>query len=270
MSVQNPLEIPELIGLVGTYLAGNDLARCAQVSKRWRDLFLPHRWRVVSVGSRIPLYPPVYTGFGPHSDDIYQHRHLIHDLSLVGLPGIAKFKYPVLRKLTIDDREASRYNYSRQDIFLELTEMFPLVVDLNIMFIKLSSPSWLTLSAHQHLTKLRHMDLWYRRSNVLGSVQEAEKPQSAPRYHRRWGHPISNGIRPSPLPVNGMTSLGIRGQLDLILRCPNLEDVEWIGTRFLGHLNNVVHVLKSGYIPPKQRWPPLNMLTIHQGFRRQM
>ncbi|ORY95980.1 hypothetical protein BCR41DRAFT_365071 [Lobosporangium transversale] len=48
----NPLEIPELISLVGGYLSRNDLCSCIRVSKLFHDTLIKYVWRRITVGCR--------------------------------------------------------------------------------------------------------------------------------------------------------------------------------------------------------------------------
>ncbi|KAF9359097.1 hypothetical protein BGX34_008543 [Mortierella sp. NVP85] len=228
MSYTNPLEIPEITGLVASYLEGKDLAHCVQVSKKWRDLLLPYRWKTVNVGAVLTTYPSRQyprRRFGPHPSDIYRHRHLIHDLTLTGeTNGLENCNYPNLRKLDLSLLGAEDFE---RELFLELTEPFPSLVSLCLQSLKLASPSWLSLSAHPRVTELILCDM---------AVKAADEPLFWVLCERLetlsfFTVIFDNGTIPAEgmfdrlrvLDVSEVENIALSAQMDLILRCPNLK-----------------------------------------------
>ncbi|KAF9359098.1 hypothetical protein BGX34_008544 [Mortierella sp. NVP85] len=240
MTPESPVGIPEITGMVASYLKGKDLSSCLRVSKGWRNSFLPYRWGVISVGTKpskyssIPRDSPRYR-FGPHPTDIYRYRHLIHNLSLYGdTAGLDKYHYPNVRELTID------YDYDAEDsereVFLELTEMFPSLVHLNIHLVTLNSPSWLALSVHPNISCLTLLDVEIEETDVarlwtvctrltalrlqLVTVDSSLIPDGAV-FNRLGGIDIEN-----------KDVLDTQDNLDLILRCPNLRYLLWLENHY--------------------------------------
>jgi len=271
MSYGNPLEIPEIVGLVALYLREKDLARCVQVSKKWRDLLLPYRWRTVEAGSlpssSYSIRKSPRHRLGSHPSDIYRHRHLIHDLTLRGdTAGLENFNYPNLRNLTIDIGFDA--GDPERDVFLEPTEMFPSLINLNLMGgVKLASPTWLALSAHLCVTNL----------SLTGGVIKAT---DSPIF---WGMcgileslildgvSFNNGAIPAgtvldrlhQLRITAPKNLNMSDQLGLILRCPNLKELNWeCHPDSRNHHSN----LDMDRIP-KGYWHCLQELAIHHYFR---
>jgi len=266
---ENPLEIPEITGLVASYLEENDLASCVQVSKKWRDILLPHRWRVISAGSKpsnhsTGLQDRSRCRFGPHASDIYRHRHLIHVLSLIGdTAGLENYNYPILRKLTVDYRIGAED--SEREVFLELTEMFPSLARLALRGITLTPPSWLALSAHPRITSLSMEVLQIKITDIPIFWEVCKKLE---RLVLRTVA-IDDGTIPAgavfdrlhtlSLAACDIGVLGIRDQLQLILRCPNLE-----GLHLYDYSENIDEDTES---IPRECWPHLKRMYVNARLR---
>jgi hypothetical protein len=98
--------------------------------------------------------PPEY--FGPELDAIRKHRHLIHELSLIReLTRFSEDRYPNLRKLTVNFDGVRQE--SKQIVSLNLTVMFPSLVELTLVSVEVAPASWVALAAHPHVKTLR---LW--------------------------------------------------------------------------------------------------------------
>lgn len=259
MPRENPLEIPEIALLVASHLKNKDLTSCLLVSKGWQGSFLPHRWRVIKAGSEEVFSRP---WFGPCPLDIHRHRHLIYNLSLYGDPcGLRGFQFSNLRRLTLN------CIFSAQDleksILLDLTEMFPLLVGLSLECVKTVATSWLTLSTHCHLRFLKLYRIEVKGVDVPKFWRACVNLESL-----ELGR-VSIGCKsiPADMVFDRMRKLWVweitepdeAAQLDLILRCPRLEDLYWsVGNEDdadpLPRL--ITHPIPSGH------WPHLDRLTI--------
>jgi hypothetical protein len=271
MTPESPVEIPEITGMVASYLEEKDLSSCLRVSKGWRTTFLPHRWRVIRVGTKsskyssIPRDSPRYR-FGPHPTDIYRYRHLIFDLSLYGdTAGLDKYHYSNVRKLTIN------YEYGAEDsereVFLELTEMFPLLTHLSIQMVELTSPSWLALSVHPYITTLSLCNIEIKETDV------AKFCTVCTRLTVLSMHTVDVGNRliPDGAVFNSLGALDIKddvldteNKLDLILRCPNLQYLSWLDYTSLE--DNVPPSLSPDCIQ-RGCWPHLQCVDISLPFQ---
>jgi hypothetical protein len=267
MSHENPLEIPEIVGLVASHLEGKDLARCVQVSKKWRDLLLPYRWRTVRAGSwplNIPQ-PFPRRRIGPHPSDLYRHRHLIHDLSLSGdTAGLENYNYPNLRKLSIDVTICAED--PEREVFLELVEMFPSLVELQLHATKLASSSWVALSMHPSITSLRLSEGVIKAMDEPLFWEVCQRLESLSLFMVTF----NNGAIPAgavldrlhQLNFTAVGNLAISDQLDLILRCPNLKVLKWHGSG-IGDFNEQLNT----DLIPKGYWHCLQELMIGHYFR---
>ncbi|KAF9346075.1 hypothetical protein BGX34_004204, partial [Mortierella sp. NVP85] len=236
--------LPEIAGLVATYLRKRDVVRCVQVSKSWRDVFLPHRWRVIVADFR--------RSYGPHANCLYDHRHLIHELSYSGdLSELEGHDYPFVRKLAIRDQaRAPKHSFN-------LTEMFPLLVDLHIRESYVAASTWSTLSAHPHIARLRlcgitiGRDFWkactqLEMLTLIGVTINGVIPTSVfDRLHTLDIHHVMN----SDGDVDG------DDQLDLIRRFSNLETLNWQADR--SDSDEVLDLYGT-----KGSWPSLRSLSI--------
>jgi hypothetical protein len=263
MLPESPLEIPEITRLVASYLDGKDLARCVQVSKKWRHLFLFHRWRVVRVGSK---HPSTRSGsshcrIGPHPSGIYHHRHLIQELSLFGdTAGLEKYNYPILGKLTVDYQIGAED--PEREVFLELTDMFPSLIYLAVLRIKLTPPSWSALSAHPRIMclSLCNMEIKVTDAPQFWEVCKKLEGLTLTDVAIRGGT-ISTGVVFNRLNILEITThhgevANTQDQLDLILRCPSLVHMFWCDSRTIGadkHPNINTNCIPKGWWPHLQR-----------------
>ncbi|KAF9349490.1 hypothetical protein BGX34_001764 [Mortierella sp. NVP85] len=231
MSPENPLEIPEIASIVASSLSSNDLANCLRISRKWLALFLPHRWKSIRVGSTrsIAGAGKSFLRIGPHPADLHRHRHLIQSLTMLGdLAGLDKYNYPNLRHLVV--------NYSGAEdptrtIFLDLDEMFPQVMTLELTYVMIEAATWMTLSNHSHITTLK---LWgsFITSNAASGFWRA--CTNLEYLELKWitieGGTVPHDVmflRLTKLTLWGMFGMDKAEQLSLIFHCPTLKDFQW-------------------------------------------
>ncbi|KAG0006472.1 hypothetical protein BGZ65_007555 [Modicella reniformis] len=233
MPLETPLEIPEIMLLVASCLRDEELAQCLRVSRTWRDLFRPLRWREVRVGHKFREPPFNSSGdyprcFGPRPVDIYHHRDLILDLTLFGdTAGLDKYNYPNLHKLAIDYTCGT--GDSEQKVDLALTEMFPSLIDLRFEKVPVGVTSWITLFAHHHIRILTLC-------NILVNTDDAPTfwKACAKLENLEMDRVIIQGGRiPADMMFDRMRTLYVweakemdeTSLIDLALRCPKLEEL---------------------------------------------
>lgn len=256
MALVTPLEISEIMDKIASYLDNKTLARCARVSKFWHTIFLPRIWRVVFRGIEYNSLYRTYEFFGPPlQEDIYKHRHLIHDLYLFGeLAELDKFHYPNLRDLQIDLEVLS--SHSNIELSANLSEMAPLLVTLYLGSIQVASTVWESLPALSHITELILHEirieaddtpwLWetYRKLKSLELDSVTIKGRGAPKdivFDRLLN-----------LELREIYEMNKEDQLRLIFQSPNLQSLNWDCT---------LSCLKDR-ITQKNRWPNLRKLHI--------
>ncbi|KAG0204696.1 hypothetical protein BGX31_003129, partial [Mortierella sp. GBA43] len=263
MPSENPLGIPEVAGIVASFLEDKDLATCVQVSKSWRQLFLPHRWRVVKAGLNIRDFQKRRTNFrvGPHPADIHRHRHLIHHLSLLGDSlGLDKFHYPNLRKLTVD--HLSAVADKEREVFLEFTDMFPCLNEVVLMSVKMAPGSWTTLSGHSHIKTLELDSMCIEAAHSHSFWEVCSKLESLKldtvTFKGNWAPMDAIFDRLHTLDIFNFNTLDRKAEFRLILQCPTLKELKWRG---FDEESDGSTVRFNGAIPHKH-WSHLHRLLI--------
>ncbi|KAK3819595.1 MAG: hypothetical protein J3Q66DRAFT_335008 [Benniella sp.] len=262
MLPENPLEVPEIIGLVASYLKGKHLARCVQVSKGWRDLFLPYRWRTIRVGAKPTNYSHASRLLlGPRPKDIYSHRHLIHYLWISGKTnGLDKHHFPNLRKLTLKTDKVPQ----------KLAKIFPSLVELFLIGPNMASNSWLAVMAHPSMTELTLC------TQVIKAIDAPSFWAVCGRLDILSLSMITFGTGTIPalagtvfdrlrrLEFEDQGNSDTSNQQELILRCPNLEELRWMD--IISEFNNEHLTLDTERIR-EGHWHRLQELIIWQHFQ---
>jgi len=258
MPPENPLHIPEIMSMVATYLEGSDLARCLRVSKSWRHVFLPHRWRVIK------RVVDKYRHFGPSRDALYKHRHLVQDLTMHTMyeQHTEFMHHPNLRRLDIDLFVIDSDVYdNRETIRWDLTEKYPLLDHLSISNVDVNPTLCRALSEHPSLKSLYLYNSEMKRNNrtvfweacrnleglEMRSIDYKDRSMSVPKdavFNRMRTLKIKDAYRRFP-PLE---------LLDLVFHCPRLESFEWdlvIPFKIRIMINHPIQ---------KDHWPLLNEL----------
>jgi len=108
MQPLNPLEMPVILDVIASHLPDNDLARCLRVSKRWRDIFLRHRWRYMC---RVFEKAGRNDYWRPHPQNLYNHCHLVQDLRM----GLTVYWYYLCDHPNLRNLQISCYDNSQKD-----------------------------------------------------------------------------------------------------------------------------------------------------------
>ncbi|KAG0246565.1 hypothetical protein BGX31_001017 [Mortierella sp. GBA43] len=258
----HPLEIPEILRLIASYVMYQDLPSCLCVSKAWKHSFLPFRWRVIKAAymNTRPI--------GPREVDIIHHRHFIVELTLCGDPaGLDKCNYPNLQRLTIDRNSNAIYPVAQRvvrdpiddqtrTIDLDFTEIFPSLITLKLTGVGVSALSWSTLSAHLHLRKLNLHYIEVEANDMpsfWGTCAHLETLELI-----RVSISDTEEDIPSSAVFDRMRRLFVLGNQYpyLTLRCPNLNDLYW------GSAWTSLAPTSIDRSVPKGAWPRLTRLTI--------
>ncbi|KAF9363057.1 hypothetical protein BGX34_005004 [Mortierella sp. NVP85] len=255
MPPKNPLEIPEITDQVASLLQCNDLARCVRVSKNWRDIFLPHRWRTVRVGFEDYRNRTGY--FGPKEDDAYNHRYLIQDLCLMGVfAGLVGHDYPNLRRLWISRGDA------KNALSLDLIKMSPFLVHLDMAAVKVAPTFWEALSSLSHIRSLYLYDFKMDADSAPRFWQACKQLENL----EMMNVTLDRGA-PRDMEFNRLRTLSMMmtfvldeaEQLSLALQSPNLETFEWD----IGPFTNIRERTLIHHPIQSNHWRRLNKL--HMG-----
>lgn len=263
----NPLEMPEVVGIVASYLKGEDLARCVRVSKSWHTLYMPYRWRTIEAGVKVDSKFHGALGFpcyrlGPHPTYIYHHRHLIRELLLQGdSAGLDKYRYPQMRKLTIDFMWGTD-GYDRE-VFLEFKDMFPSLDELELRSVKVQGASWLRLLGHSHITTVRLSSMEIKAADtpafwrVCSNLECLELREVS--IQGGWTSTDMTFARLRNLTLVFVGPQDCEKELRLILQCPELRGLLWSSD----YMDDHPSILTRNPILSNHHWPHLNQLTIY-------
>ena len=233
MLPKHPLEIPEITVHVTSYLCDKDLTSCVRVSKSWRDMFIPHRWRVVRKLHKWSDGLGSFSDFGPDAEAHYKHRHFVQDLYLHDLFHDGDVcTHPILRNLDIDFGPHNSWRLNGRSFDWDLTTVSPLLQHLSLTNVNMEPQSCQRLSEHPHL---RSMVL--QRSDVMtDGVQEfweaCKNLESLSMEEVRFTgnrSPIPTDTvfaRMRTLIMKDVRNLGHSQQMSLVFQCPVLESFE--------------------------------------------
>ncbi|KAK3819886.1 MAG: hypothetical protein J3Q66DRAFT_163784 [Benniella sp.] len=228
----NPLDIPEILLCVASYLKPEDIARYLSVSKFWYNALLPLRWRTVRVVSRPyhSRFRRYMDHFGPRSDILRRHQHLILDLTIVpDRSKIDPWTYSNLKTLTLG--HPSKPISEKPVLSLDLKEMFPSVAELNLNSFRVFQETWLSLSTHSHITTLSLYDIRVRATHgpVFWRLCAKLENLALERANIEVETTSENAMfdRMRQLKLVDVEGLKAESQLDLIIRCPNLKGLHW-------------------------------------------
>jgi len=219
----NPMEIPEIVAQVISYLGRDGLTKCVRVSKGWRDMCLPYIWRKINV----------YKDYrnNPSPQDLYPHRHLVHNLSLNGgeLFELGTFVYPNLRSLKINDYQ-ERSRGPVETVSVDLAKTCPLLAHLEIVGYIVTTTTWMTLSALPHIKSLDLAQVRVKAIDASWFWKVCESLEDL-----RMSESSIEGTIPQDLVFNRLRELYMSSnngvdeevQMDLVYRSAMLESLEW-------------------------------------------
>ncbi|KAF9355238.1 hypothetical protein BGX34_010569, partial [Mortierella sp. NVP85] len=257
MPCENPLEIPEIVGMVASYLRGIDLARCLRVSKSWRDIFLPHRWRAIE--RRVDLFGY----YGPTEGALYKYQHLVQDLVVYG-SSRAYLPHPNLRKLRMIvnlDIEKDRIG-TGGTIHWGLTEKYPLLDYLSLSSVNVDRPLCREILEHPNIRTLS-LGSAVITEDILTVFWEACRNLEC-LLISTVNFKSESTLMPKDIVFGRMRRLvlsyveaqSLLEQLDPVFHCPMLEKLEWEPPNALNVWMNINHPVQ------RDSWPQLNELRI--------
>ncbi|KAF9347743.1 hypothetical protein BGX34_002916 [Mortierella sp. NVP85] len=260
MPSDNPLEIPEIQDIVASFLDENDLVCCLCVSKSWREIFLPHRWRRIAI--TFEEENDVYEYIAPEQEVVYNHRYLVQELTINGPPRADDMcTHPNLRSLEIDCYMYGRdeiYNY-RRTIDWDLTEKSPLLRRLSLQCVIVESQLCQRLSEHPRLRSLSLRNAEIKGNAPLGFLEACKNLESLSlsNIHFEGLEPIPDDMvfeRMRRLDLDGDKTIFSRG-LSMVSHCPSLESIQWKTSAFVTRIS-IHHPVQ------KNLWPEIDDLTI--------
>ncbi|KAK3810172.1 MAG: hypothetical protein J3Q66DRAFT_391321 [Benniella sp.] len=211
MPSQHPLEIPEVLSHVASYVHERSLPACAQVSKGWYQAFIPHIWKDIKLITQKPG-PEAMPRYSHHVKKLYVSvRNLLPDLP----------QCPNLQSLTLSEYPGST----------ELVLNHPHMTHLCIYQGQLLPELWTILP---QLYSLRELDL---QMTVVPEQETDTFWQLCTRLEqlRVFNVSISHQGQLSSMAFPGIKNLAIEFTedaptiLEFMSRCPNLAVLRWSG-----------------------------------------
>ncbi|KAK3819820.1 MAG: hypothetical protein J3Q66DRAFT_399271 [Benniella sp.] len=248
MNASHPLRILEAVRYIAQYM---DPAASLRVCRVWRDMFRPYLWRSITLLAETPL--PTNRSL----DVALAHHTLIQDLTVVGrqnnMPGIY---LPNLLQLTLNDI----FTPARPPPSIRFHESFTSLTTLVLDGVAPAQRTWELLPNLHSLSKLVMTSGEVRAGDAALFWGACGRLQflSLTRVH------IQGGPIPEVVSFHGMqhaaffgisrTDAGFDGnvQLDMVLRCPRLQTVDWESPSVF----NVTTPVRQG------NWPYLETLFL--------
>ncbi|KAF9357999.1 hypothetical protein BGX26_002685 [Mortierella sp. AD094] len=233
MSKVNPLDLPEIMLRVAERLEEKDLIQCVSVCKSWHQTLLSFIWtKVVAVDSILFRIPQ-----GLSDDSLMQHRDLVQELEIH--ENLSKFyttTYPKLHTLTIVEDNSNYETFDRKAYPADLIAFNPSLVHLRVIRLgrNLLAPFWTAVSELPHLKTLALQDVTMKDTNNLGAFWRAcQTLESLSIYQSRIsakGFEESGDLmfhKMQVLELQLQNYVDQKKQLDMIRRCPNIQDLTW-------------------------------------------
>ncbi|KAG0328846.1 hypothetical protein BGZ99_004334, partial [Dissophora globulifera] len=275
MHTINALELPEITEIIVGYL--NNLEPCLTVCKAWRSLYLPYYWYEAKTGIQVSSTGRARS-FDPIRHDHY--RKFIRVLTVYNDLGPINqsFDYPNLRWLRLCCRRSKNWGkYNTMDpVLKDFVNRHPSLECLDLDYIPhlIMTPAWTALVNHPRLETMRlrcnrtcekwlepvpdgfypgniiSEDFWrvctrLRTLDFSGSVQGC-----APK------NLVMSSIR--RLRLARLFRISLMNQLDIIVTCPLLEDLDWMQAES----GTYPEWVKFGQLAAKGTWPHLQRLSI--------
>ncbi|KAF9347742.1 hypothetical protein BGX34_002915 [Mortierella sp. NVP85] len=233
MSSKNPLEIPEILDMVASYLNKSDLARYLRVSKTWKEILLPHRWR--RIHRVFKEERGIYSYISPEQEVFHRHRYLIHDLKINGPPRMQDMcTLPNLRSLQVNFQMGSmnRKLDPMGIVIWDLAYKFPSLHHLSLQHVFVEYDLYLKLSEHPRLRSLSLYDAAIEDNDPFGFLEACKNLESL-----TMGSIVFQ-YEPMPVPddvvFERMRRLDVCGDnwtcsriLAIVFHCPMLESIQW-------------------------------------------
>ncbi|KAF9109957.1 hypothetical protein BGX27_006954 [Mortierella sp. AM989] len=280
MLATNPLQIPEIQLQVAHYLDRTDLVQCVSVCRAWHQVFLPRIWRKLKVGQNRSSFAKL-----PSRDNLIQHCNLVQELHICDMfPGRYRATYPKLNTLALTKPDPSPWNTlaltvteaTDQDNHAnegcktegdptELIAVNPSLIRLTISKLSeyLLAPFWVAVSELPHLKILNLHDARMEGKENLEAFWTACRNLESLCISGTWlaadDFTFEDDLvfrRLQVLELQLYMDMDKMDQLDMIRRCPYLEELIWCAAKN-------AHVLELFALDAARGlWPRLERLKL--------
>ncbi|KAF9361600.1 hypothetical protein BGX34_007060 [Mortierella sp. NVP85] len=266
MSPRNPFELPEITAHIASYLCNKELTSCVRVSKSWRDIFLPHRWRDITRSFEYDIGEEHYWRYGPSEENITKHRHLVLDLTLRGdFDEDDMCPLPNLQQLKIYFSSRERVLYGERKVFnWDLAGISPQLERFLISDLDLDRGSCQRLLEP---LRLKNLELWKVdiMPDAVQEIWEACKnleslSMKSVNFQGNLPSIPTDAVFPRlrTLIMTNVKGLSQSQQLSMVLHCPRLES-------FDPSINAFAARMVIDHPVQKDRWSQLDNLNSHCG-----
>ncbi|KAF9347783.1 hypothetical protein BGX26_000757 [Mortierella sp. AD094] len=254
---KTPIDLPEITYQLSTYLRQQDLLRCLHVCKDWYKAFLPLLWGQVTLKNPLPI-------------DIQSHHRMINALTIETLPEAFNIHYPNLQTLSLG-QEWGCYDLLQPEKGGNTDAANLILINPNISTLKLFPREGRInvniLQSASELQDLKRMTLFYARFTPGDDIEvfwracrnlkklklqgtKFARETQAPEYIPEFGIRI--------LKIEKVTGMSEANQLELISRCPKLEELVWLESQPSSAGKEFVQRMTLG-----NPWPNLKRLRLN-------
>ncbi|KAF9203364.1 hypothetical protein BGZ49_006506 [Haplosporangium sp. Z 27] len=257
----DPLQLPELLSHIASFLTKQELDDCLLVCKDWHRTLLPLAWKKIQVQERIKIQDPENT----HLRHLLQHREFIRTLDIQHTcPDLYAWNFPRLHSLKlIMDSPTAKSMTTPEDDPINLIERNPSLTQLSIIRLKglFYDSFWDTLSKAPNLCSL-HLQF----VNIIPNKAFWSACQNLEELHListvflgdNVAAPEQTFPRMRSINFSNMENFDKPDQLCVIRQCRKLEQLSWRGKITFPVLQEFVQDLVQG------NWP--NLESLDPGF----
>ncbi|KAF9100716.1 hypothetical protein BGX27_000274 [Mortierella sp. AM989] len=256
MTAVRPIELPETMFRIAHFLEKHDLVQCICVCKLWNELLLSLVWEEVIIAGGGPRGRAI----GPSIDDLKQHRELVHTLEVHdNIPGRYTMIFPNLHTLELGPGLEAEEPTALGDP-TALIMLNPSLTHLRISSLDryLLAPFWRAVSTLSSLKSLDLTELGVEFDIEVFWIACANLESLRLRYSmfsdRNYGDKLFTQLR--SLVINSCETEDHSQHLELIRRCPNLEELTW----YLGMEPQALKAFANE--TARGLWPRLGMLRL--------
>ncbi|KAF9127223.1 hypothetical protein BGW39_006038 [Mortierella sp. 14UC] len=231
--MDNPLQLPEILLYIASYLTHQDLVICLTVCRQWNQSFTPLIFRTIIAQEDWSTAKDF-----PSLSSLIKNAHSVRSLTLKTTVGLAPFLEQCTRLKTLVVH-GDIFSKQQEDIWLELTSLVrnnPLLERIFLGFNRQHSPSTTFLRA---LAEACPSLMRYESSQGKYESQEQVEAMMkvlrqirsvSTRYECFTNIPVDT-TRVFPhmreLTLKDAKGLSTQSQVDLVCHCPNLEHLKW-------------------------------------------
>jgi len=237
MPSQHPLEFPEILSHLASYVHERSLPTCARVSKGWYQAFIPHIWEEVSFTSRRPELEAIPRYSHHVKKLIFRVRNVILDLpQCPNLQSLTLYGYRGATDLVLNHPHITHLSLTQGQHLPDMWTILPQLRSLRDLDLRSTNvPEQETDTFWQLCTRLERLMVFYVSIPHQGQLSSMAFP--------------------------GLKDLAVEYTKDLptimefMSRCPNLAVFRWVGRPHRQDSYDLVERIAA------KAWPHLHSVT---------